>query len=102
MWTGRKRWYRGHGARWAEIAGEHVGVLFERVRIGYVGRVKTMSDAFAPTASRLADDIAGLVARDLPGDATTQCSPSHSATLVVGGEAAQGDPTMTGSGKFTC
>jgi hypothetical protein len=31
--TGRKRWYRGHGADRAEIAGEYVGVLFERVRI---------------------------------------------------------------------
>ena len=35
--TGRKRWYRGHGAERAEIAGEYVGVLFERVRIGNVG-----------------------------------------------------------------
>src|ERR1700730_19399025 len=35
--TGRKRWYRAHGADRAEIAGEYVGVLFERVRIGNVG-----------------------------------------------------------------
>jgi hypothetical protein len=35
--TGGKRWYRGYCADRAEIAGEYVGVLVERVRIGNVG-----------------------------------------------------------------
>src|SRR5436190_19363292 len=30
---------------------------------------------------------------------TTQCPPSRNATLVVGGDAVQGGPTMTGSGR---
>src|SRR3954453_2532129 len=35
--TSRKRWYGGHDVGRADIAGEYVGVLFERVSIGNVG-----------------------------------------------------------------
>ena len=52
--TGGKRWYRGYCADRAEIAGEYVGVLVERVRIGNVGARQ--------------DDVGCLCSRDFKAD----------------------------------
>src|ERR1700730_7669085 len=99
--------------RRAEIALAQIGVFVEFGGLCDIADVNTMSLAVAPPAPRHASTFfptCSICARisplptTLPAASratcpatTTQCPPSRSATLVVGGEAAQGGPTMTGS-----